>query len=105
MAFEELVKQRYSVRKYDSRPIEPEKMAKILSGIVLADSRGKHTEKASIGYMPQKNYAFRMSTKANILLGGKDEARANDLMDAIQSAIWKTSGQINSPAVRQRAWR
>lgn len=30
MAFEELAKQRYSVRKYDSRPIEPEKMAKIL---------------------------------------------------------------------------
>ncbi len=30
MAFEELVRQRYSVRKYDSRPIEQEKMAKIL---------------------------------------------------------------------------
>ena len=58
--------------------------AKILSGILLADRRGKHTRKASIGYMPQKNYAFRMSTKANILLGGKDEHRANELMDAIQ---------------------
>ena len=33
--------------------------------------------------MPQKNYAFRMSTKANILLNGKDEARANALLDAI----------------------
>ena len=58
--------------------------AKILSGILLADRRGKHTRKISIGYMPQKNYAFRMSTKANILLGGKDEHRANELMDAIQ---------------------
>ena len=58
--------------------------AKILSGILLADRRGKHTQKTSIGYMPQKNYAFRMSTKANILLGGKDENRANELMDAIQ---------------------
>ena len=30
MTFENLVKQRYSVRKYDSRPIEQEKMQKIL---------------------------------------------------------------------------
>ena len=58
--------------------------AKILSGILLADRRGKRTDGKSIGYMPQKNYAFRMSTKANILLGGKDESRANALMDAIQ---------------------
>ena len=58
--------------------------AKILAGILLADRRGKHTNGTTIGYMPQKNYAFRMSTKANILLGGKDEARANGLMDAIQ---------------------
>ena len=34
--------------------------------------------------MSQKNYAFRMSTKANILLNGKDAARAEQLMDAIQ---------------------
>ncbi len=58
--------------------------AKILAGILLADRRGKRTDGKSIGYMPQKNYAFRMSTKANILLGGKDESRANALMDAIQ---------------------
>ena len=58
--------------------------AKILSGILLADRRGKRTDGKSIGYMPQKNYAFRMSTKANILLGGKDESHANALMDAIQ---------------------
>lgn len=58
--------------------------AKILAGILLADRRGKRTDGTTIGYMPQKNYAFRMSTKANILLGGKDETRANGLMDAIQ---------------------
>jgi ABC-type glutathione transport system ATPase component len=34
--------------------------------------------------MPQKNYAFRMSTKANILLNGNDTARAEALMDAVQ---------------------
>ena len=58
--------------------------AKILSGILLADRRGKRTDGKAIGYMPQKNYAFRMSTRANILLNGKDETRANMLMDAIQ---------------------
>lgn len=58
--------------------------AKILAGILLADKRGKRTDGRSIGYMPQKNYAFRMSTKKNILLGGKDAARADRLMDAVQ---------------------
>ena len=58
--------------------------AKILAGILLADKRGKRTDGKTIGYMPQKNYAFRMSTKANILLNGKDETRANELMEAMQ---------------------
>ena len=34
--------------------------------------------------MPQKNYAFRMSTRSNILLNGRDELRAEKLMEAIQ---------------------
>ena len=58
--------------------------AKILTGILKADRRGKHLEGASVGFMPQKNYAYRMSTKANILLSGTDEAKAVALMDAIQ---------------------
>lgn len=58
--------------------------AKILSGILPADKKGKHVTGGTIGYMPQKNYAYRMSTKANILLNGRDENRANALMDAIQ---------------------
>ena len=58
--------------------------AKILAGILKADKKGPHLDATSIGYMPQKNYAFRMSTKANILLNGKDACRANALMDAIQ---------------------
>jgi ABC-type multidrug transport system ATPase subunit len=58
--------------------------AKILSGILPADKKGKHVSGGSIGYMPQKNYAYRMSTRANILLNGKDAARAERLMDAIQ---------------------
>ena len=58
--------------------------AKILSGILPADKNGKHLSDAAIGYMPQKNYAYRMSTKANILLNGRDEARAGALMAAVQ---------------------
>ena len=58
--------------------------AKILAGILPADKRGARTEGGSIGYMPQKTYAYRLSTKANILLNGSDEAKANALMDAIQ---------------------
>ena len=58
--------------------------AKILAGVLKADRNGSFADTTSIGYMPQKNYAFRMSTKANILLNGKNEARANALMDAIQ---------------------
>ena len=58
--------------------------AKILAGILPADKKGALTDTGTVGYMPQKNYAFRMTTKANILLNGTDEARAAGLMDAIQ---------------------
>ena len=57
---------------------------KILAGILPADKKGKLTEGTTLGYMPQKNYAFRMTTKANILLNGSDESRAESLMDAVQ---------------------
>ena len=58
--------------------------AKILAGILPADNKGKRTDGGSIGYLPQKNYAYRMATRANILLNGKDEARAEKLMEAVQ---------------------
>lgn len=57
--------------------------AKILSASVPADKKARHCDAGSIGYMPQKNYAFRMSTKKNILLSSKDESRANKLMEAL----------------------
>ena len=59
-------------------------MAKVLAGILPGDKRGRPLNGCAIGYMPQKNYAFRMTTKNNILLNGKDMDRANRLMDAIQ---------------------
>lgn len=58
--------------------------AKVLAGILNADKKGKTGNYGRVGYMPQKHYAFRMTTKANILLGGKNEKRAWDLMEALQ---------------------
>ena len=57
--------------------------SKILAGVLKADQKGSFLDATSIGYMPQKNYAFRMSTKANILLNGTDEVLANKLIDAV----------------------
>ena len=58
--------------------------AKILAGTLLPDRRVRRSE--GIGYMPQKNYAFRMSVTKNILLGNPDEARAKKLMESLQIA-------------------
>ena len=58
--------------------------AKILSKILPADQKGGRIQGGTVGFMPQKNYAFRMTTKNNILLNGADENRAEKLMDAIQ---------------------
>ena len=58
--------------------------AKILAGIQKADRRGNYLDTTSVGYMPQKNYAFRMTTRKNILLNGSDAAKAEGLMEAIQ---------------------
>lgn len=57
--------------------------AKILSGVVRADQGGLKHDAQSLGYLPQKSYAFRMSTRANILLNGADNARAEELMEAM----------------------
>ena len=46
MSFSDLVKQRYSVRKYDSRPIEAEKLTAILEAGRLAPT--------GVNYQPQR---------------------------------------------------
>ena len=58
-------------------------LAKVLAGIIAPDRRGKLLDGGTVGYMPQKNYAFRMSTCKNILLNGTDAHRAEHLMDAL----------------------
>ena len=54
--------------------------ARVLAGVIPADQTGNKLEPGlTVGYMPQKNYAFRMSVRANILLGGRDRVRADRL--------------------------
>lgn len=65
--------------------------ARILSGMTEADEgklqieRSERTaDKLKIGYMPQKSYAFRMSVRQNLLLNDGDEARADELLEAVK---------------------
>ena len=56
--------------------------ARLLSGVIAADEPGKILEGGvSVGYLPQKCHAFRMSVRKNILLGCRDHARADGLMN------------------------
>lgn len=59
--------------------------ARVLAGVILADRAGNKLEPGlTVGYMPQKNYAFRMSLQKNLLLNGSDKTRAAELMEAMQ---------------------
>lgn len=58
--------------------------AKILAGVIPADKKALYSDAASVGYMPQKNYAFKLSTLSNILLNGSDRERAAQLCDELQ---------------------
>ena len=58
--------------------------ARILSGIQSPDKRTKLPDSGTVGYMPQKNYAFRMTTQKNILLGSREHKLASHLMDQLQ---------------------
>ena len=59
--------------------------AKCIAGIIPADKKGQIIEKKiTVGYMPQKSYAFSMSVEKNIALGGKDTKRAQKLMEQLQ---------------------
>ncbi len=58
--------------------------AKILAGIEPTDGGKAPVTCVSIGYMPQKNFAFRMSLEKNILLNGGDREKAEKLMEALE---------------------
>lgn len=56
--------------------------AKILAGVQRADRRLPAWD-FSVGYMPQKSFAFRMSTRANLLLAAPEKGRAEELLEAM----------------------
>ena len=58
--------------------------AKILAGIEVPDGGKAPVSGIDIGYMPQKNFAFRMSLEKNILLNGGDREKAEKLMQALE---------------------
>ena len=60
-------------------------LAKILSGAERADGGGTpfSGERPPLGYLPQKCYAFRLSVRNNLRLAGKDTARADALLSAL----------------------
>jgi len=60
-------------------------LARVLSGVISADGGASPLPKnIKVGYMPQKSFAFRMSTQANLWLSGGSEARAKELMEQLQ---------------------
>jgi len=59
--------------------------AKCIAGIIKADKKSLLIDKKySVGYMPQKSYAFAMSVEKNIALGGDDKDRAAKLMERLK---------------------
>lgn len=58
-------------------------LAKTLSGTELSDQREAPLRGVSIGYLPQKPFAYRMRVEQNLFLNGKDSDRAKTLMDAL----------------------
>ena len=58
--------------------------AKILSGMLPSDQKKTVRLGSGLGYLPQKNYAFCMSVRDNLMLNGTDAARADALLDALQ---------------------
>ncbi len=59
-------------------------LAKIIAGVIPADGGGKPLEeKADIGYMPQKSYAFRMNTLRNLRMGGGSEGEAWEMLEKL----------------------
>lgn len=58
-------------------------LARVLAGTERADGRARALQGVRVGYMPQKSYAFRMSTERNVALGGDDDLWRAQLMAAL----------------------
>jgi len=58
-------------------------LARVLAGIERADGRTRPLPGVRVGYMPQRSFAFRMSTERNIAAAGGDDAWRRTLMAAL----------------------
>lgn len=59
-------------------------LARVLAGIEPADRKTRPLKGCRIGFLPQKSYAFRMSTSRNIALNGSDAEKQARLTAALQ---------------------
>lgn len=58
-------------------------LARICAGVLKAD-KGNVKSDCKIGYMPQNCYAFKMSTRKNLRINGKDRQRENELLNYLK---------------------
>ena len=56
-------------------------LARILAGTIRPDGGGSVLPQYTVGYLPQKPFAFCMSVRKNLLLGSGDTERAEKLLD------------------------
>lgn len=61
-------------------------LARVVAGTERADDKNAVISDVTVGYMPQKSYAFRMSVLKNLLVNGNDTQRAQTLLDALEIA-------------------
>ena len=59
-------------------------LARVLAGIERSDQKRPLLTTLSVGYMPQKSYAFRMSVARNLALNGSDAGRREKLLRSLQ---------------------
>lgn len=58
-------------------------LGRILAGVETADQKKPVLNRVSVGYLPQKPFAFRMRLEQNLLLNGSDRQRAETLLEAL----------------------
>lgn len=59
-------------------------LAKLTAGMIEPDGGRTEKQGISIGYMPQRSFAFRMSLRKNMLINGDDPDRAQELLGALK---------------------
>lgn len=59
-------------------------LAKLTAGMIEPDGGRTGKPGISIGYMPQRSFAFRMSLRKNMLINGDDPERAQELLGALK---------------------